>query len=65
MGRKKKFVNKTPYPDWAIERFARCIYDDVVAAFQDPEIQREFKEWEAEQKRKKREERQQKKQEKN
>lgn len=55
MGRKKKFVNKTPYPDWAIERFVRCIYDDVVAAFQDPKIQREYKEWETEQARKKKE----------
>ena len=55
MGRKKKFVNNTPYPDWAIERFARCIYDDVIAAYQDPEFRREYEEWEAEQKKKKRE----------
>lgn len=55
MGRKHKFVNHTHYPDWAIERFARCIYDDVVAAFQDPEVQREYKEWEAGQARKKKE----------
>ena len=35
MGRKHKFVNKTHYPDWAIERFTRCIFDDVLAFFGD------------------------------
>lgn len=52
MGRKKKFVNKTPYPDWVIERFARCIYDDVVAFYATAEGQREYEAWEAEQQRK-------------
>ena len=64
MGRKKKFLNNTPYPDWAIERFARCIYDDVIAAYQDPEFRREYEEWEAEQKKKKQEQRKRNKQEK-
>lgn len=54
MGRKHKVVNKSGIPDWAIERFARCIYDDVIAAYQDPEFRREYEEWEAEQKKKKR-----------
>ena len=49
MGRKKKFVNKTEYPDYAIERFARCIFDDIRAAYADEEIQKEFAEWQAEQ----------------
>ena len=49
MGRKKKFVNKTKYPDYAIERFARCIFDDIRAAYADEEIQKEFAEWQAEQ----------------
>ena len=31
MGRKHKFVNKTHDPDWAIERFTRSIFDDVLA----------------------------------
>ena len=49
MGRKKKFVNKTEYPDYVIERFARCIFDDIRAAYADEEIQKEFAEWQAEQ----------------
>ena len=49
MGRKKKFVNKTHYPDWAIERFTRCIFDDVLAFFATEEGQREYAAWEAEQ----------------
>lgn len=49
MGRKHKFVNKTHYPDWAIERFTRCIFDDVLAFFATEERQREYEQWEAEQ----------------
>ena len=49
MGRKHKFVNKTHYPDWAIERFTRCIFDDVLAFFATEEGQREYEQWEAEQ----------------
>ena len=49
MGRKHKFVNKTHYPDWAIERFTRCIFDDVLAFFATEEGQREYEAWEAEQ----------------
>ena len=49
MGRKKKFVNKTHYPDWAIERFTRCIFEDVLAFFSTEEGLREYAAWEAEQ----------------
>ena len=49
MGRKHKFVNKTHYPDWAIERFTRCIFDDVLAFFATEEGQAEYEAWEAEQ----------------
>ena len=49
MGRKHKFVNKTHYPDWAIERFTRYIFDDVLAFFATEEGQREYEQWEAEQ----------------
>lgn len=49
MGRKKKFVNKTQYPDYAIERFTRCIFDDVLAFFATEEGQAEYEAWEAEQ----------------
>ena len=52
MGRKKKFVNKTPYPDWVIERVARCLYDDMVAFCTSEEGRRESEAWEAEQQRK-------------
>lgn len=52
MGRKKKFVNKSGYPDWVIERVARCLYDDMVADFAKPEVQRDFEAWKAERKRK-------------
>ena len=49
MGRKKKFVNKTVFPDYAIERFTRSIYDDVVAFFATEEGRQEYEAWEAEQ----------------
>ena len=49
MGRKHKFVNKTHYPDWAIERLTRSIYDDVLAFFATEEGQAEYEAWEREQ----------------
>ena len=49
MGRKKKLVNNTDIPQYAIERFARCVFDDIRAAYADEEIQREFAAWQAEQ----------------
>ena len=49
MGRKHKFVNKTHYPDWAIERLTRSIYDDVLAFFATEEGQSEYEAWEREQ----------------
>ena len=49
MGRKHKFVNKTHYPDWAIERLTRSIYDDVLAFFATEEGRREYEQWEREQ----------------
>ena len=42
MGRKKKLVNNTDIPQYAIERFARCVFDDIQAAYADEEIQKEF-----------------------
>ena len=48
MGRKRKFVNKSGYPDWVIERVARCLYDDMVTDFAKPEVQRDFEAWKAE-----------------
>ena len=52
MGRKKKPVNRTPYPDYVIETVARCLWPDIQAFFESEEGQREFAEWKAEQERK-------------
>ena len=49
MGRKKKLVNNTNIPQYAIERFARCVFDDIRAAYEDEEIQKKFAEWQSEQ----------------
>lgn len=49
MSRQKKLINKTNYPQHAIEKFARCVYSDIVAFYQSEEGQREFAEWQAEQ----------------
>ncbi len=47
LGRKKKPVNNSDYPDHAIERVARCILPDILAYFESEEGQQEFKEWKA------------------
>lgn len=49
MGRKKKLINNTDIPQYAIERFARCVFNDIRAAYADEEIQKEFAAWQAEQ----------------
>ena len=49
MGRKKKLINNSDIPQYAIERFARCVFDDIRAAYADEEIQKEFAAWQAEQ----------------
>ena len=48
MGRKKKLVNKTNVPQYAVERFARCVFDDIRAAYAKPEVRAEFQLWLAE-----------------
>lgn len=48
MSRKKKLVNNTTIPQYAVERFARCVFDDIRAAYANPEIQAEFQLWLAE-----------------
>ena len=53
MARKKKLVNRTPYPDYVIETVARCLWPDIQAFFESEEGQREFAEWKAEQEKKK------------
>ena len=49
MGRKKKIVNNSVYPQHLIERFARCVFDDIREAYADEGIQKEFAQWQAEQ----------------
>ena len=48
MGRKKKLINKTNVPQYAVERFARCVFDDIRAAYAKPEVRAEFQLWLAE-----------------
>ena len=48
MSRKKKFVNNTTIPQYAIEHFARCVFDDIRADYAKPEVQADFQRWLAE-----------------
>ena len=48
MGRKKKIINKTNVPQYAVEQFARCVFDDIRADYAKPEVQAEFQRWLAE-----------------
>jgi len=45
MGRKKKFINNSDIPQYAIEAVARCLLPDIIAYFESEEGQREFAEW--------------------
>ena len=48
MGRKKKLVNNSGIPQYAIDRFARCVFDDIREDFMKPEVQADFQRWLAE-----------------
>lgn len=48
MGRKKKLVNNSGIPQYAIDRFARCVFDDIREDFAKPEVQADFQRWLAE-----------------
>ena len=48
MGRKKKLVNNSAYPQHLIERFARCVIEDIRADFAREEVQADFARWMAE-----------------
>ena len=52
MARRKKPVNKSPYPDHVIETIARCLWPDIQAFYESKEGQKEFAAWKAEQERK-------------
>lgn len=45
MGRKKKLINNSDIPQYAIEAVARCLLPDIIAYFESEEGQREFAEW--------------------
>ncbi len=47
MGRKKKIVNNSIYPDYVIESIARCLLPDMIAYYKTEESQRQFAEWKA------------------
>ena len=53
MSRKKKIINNTSFPDYAIEAFARSIWPDVLAFFESEEGQQEFVKWKEDQEKKK------------
>ena len=48
MSRKKKLINNTDIPQYAIERFARCVIDDIREDYLNEEIQKAFAEWQKE-----------------
>ena len=53
MGRKKKFINNSDIPQYAIETVARCLLPDIIAYYESEEGQREFAEWKRQQEDKK------------
>ena len=49
MGRKKKLINNSDIPQYAIETVARCLLPDIIAYFESEEGQLEFAEWKRQQ----------------
>ena len=47
MCRKKKLINNSGIPQHEIEYIARCILPDILAYYESAEVQREFREWQA------------------
>ena len=47
MGRKKKLVNNSIYPQYVIESIARCLLPDIIAFYETEDGQREFAQWKA------------------
>ena len=44
MGRKKKLINTSDIPQYAIETVARCLLPDIIVYYESEEGQREFAE---------------------
>ena len=49
MGRKKRLINNSDIPQYAIETVARCLLPDILAFYESEEGQREFAEWKRQQ----------------
>ena len=49
MGKKKKLINNSDIPQYAIETVARCLLPDIIAYFESEEGQQEFAEWKRQQ----------------
>lgn len=49
MGRKKKLINNSDIPQYAVETIARCLLPDIIACYESEEGQREFAEWKRQQ----------------
>ena len=45
MGRKKRLINNSDIPQYAIETVARCLLPDIIAYYESEEGQREYSEW--------------------
>ena len=45
MGRQKKIINDTGIPDFKLEAIARTIFTDILEAWKDEDMQKEFAEW--------------------
>ena len=43
--KERALVNNTEIPEYAIERFARSVFDDIRADYENSEIQAEFQRW--------------------
>ena len=43
--KERALVNNTEIPEYAIERFARSVLDDIKADYENPEIRAEFLRW--------------------
>ena len=50
MGRKKKPENQSGIPQYAIDRFARCVFEDIQKDYAKPEVQADFRRWLAQRK---------------
>lgn len=49
MSRRKKLINNTNVPQYAIENIARCLMPGILAYYESEEGQREFAAWKAQQ----------------